>query len=111
MEKEAEEEEKPVAKEEEEKAKEQRQGPTAAKEQQQDDDDDDDDDDEDDDDDDERYDMVAKILVYEKLVYEGKCVKAFRVIGNLNNSNTKMIMANIAPHNEIRTKYFIQLNH
>ena len=107
MEKEAEEEEKPVAKEEEEKAKEQRQGPTAAKEQQQ----DDDDDDEDDDDDDERYDMVAKILVYEKLVYEGKCVKAFRVIGNLNNSNTKMIMANIAPHNEIRTKYFIQLNH
>ena len=110
MEKEAEEEEKPVAKEEEEKAKEQRQGPTAAKEQQQDDDDDDDDDD-DEDDDDERYDMVAKILVYEKLVYEGKCLKAFRVIGNLNNSNTKMIMANIAPHNEIRTKYFIQLNH
>ena len=55
--------------------------------------------------------MVAKILVYEKLVYEGKCVKAFRVIGNLNNSNTKMIMTNIAPHNEIRTKYFIQLNH
>ena len=105
MEKEAEEEEKPVAKEEEENAKEQRQGPTAAKEQQQDDDDDDDEDD------DERYDMVAKILVYEKLVYEGKCVKAFRVIGNLNNSNTKMIMANIAPHNEIRTKYFIQLNH
>ena len=104
MEKEAEEEEKPVAKEEEEKAKEQRQGPTAAKEQQQDDDDDKDDDDE-------RYDMVAKILVYEKLVYEGKCLKAFRVIGNLNNSNTKMIMANIAPHNEIRTKYFIQLNH
>ena len=102
MEKEAEE-EKPVAKEEEEKAKEQRQGPTAGKEQQQDDDDEDDDD--------ERYDMVAKILVYEKLVYEGKCVKAFRVIGNLNNSNTKMIMANIAPHNEIRTKYFIQLNH
>ena len=102
MEKEAEE-EKPVAKEEEEKAKEQRQGATAGKEQQQDDDDEDDDD--------ERYDMVAKILVYEKLVYEGKCVKAFRVIGNLNNSNTKMIMANIAPHNEIRTKYFIQLNH
>ena len=101
MEKEAEGKEKPVAKEEEEKAKEQRKGPTAAKEQQQ-----DDDDDEDDDDDDERYDMVAKILVY-----EGKCVKAFRVIGNLNNSNTKMIMANIAPHNEIRTKYFIQLNH
>ena len=100
MEKEAEEEEKPVAKEEEEKAKEQRQGPTAGKEEQQDDDDDDEDDD------DEQYDMVAKILVY-----EGKCVKAFRVIGNLNNSNTKMIMTNIAPHNEIRTKYFIQLNH
>ena len=78
--KEAEEEKRPAAKEEEEEAKEQQQGPTAAKEQQQ--------------DDDERYDTVAKI----KLVYEGKCVKEFRVTGNLNNSNTKMIMANITTH-------------
>ena len=44
--------------------------------------------------------MVAKI----KLVYEGKRVKEFRVTGNLNNSNTKMLMANIIPHIEMRTK-------
>ena len=69
-----------------EEAKEQQQGPAAVKEQQQ--------------DDDERYDTVAKI----KLVYEGKCVKEFRVTGNLNNSNTKMIMANITPHIEMRVK-------
>ena len=50
--------------------------------------------------DDERYDTVAKI----KLVYEGKHVKEFRVTGNLNKSNTKMIMANITPHIEMRTK-------
>ena len=64
----------------------QQQGPAAAKEQQQ--------------DDDERYDIVAKI----KLVYEGKRVKEFRVTGNLNNPNTKMIMANITPHIEMKTK-------
>ena len=91
VEKEAEKEEKSAAAKEEEEAKEQRQGPTAAKEQQQ---------DGGDDDDDERYDTVAKI----KLVYEGKCVKEFRVTGNLNNSNTKMIMANITPHIEMRVK-------
>ena len=85
VEKEAEEEEKPVAKEEE--AKEQRQGPTAAKEQQQ-------------DDDDERYDTVAKI----KLVRKGKRVKEFRVTGNLNNLNTKMIMANITLQIEMGVK-------
>ena len=90
VEKEAEKEEKSAAAKEEEEAKEQRQGPTAAKEQQQDGGDDDD----------ERYDTVAKI----KLVYEGKCVKEFRVTGNLNNSNTKMIMANITPHIEMRVK-------
>ena len=84
---EAEEEEKLAAAKEEEEAKEQRQGPTAAKEQQQ-------------DDDDERYDTVAKI----KLVYEWKRVKEFRLIGNLNNPNTKIIMANITPHIEMRTK-------
>ena len=68
-----------------EEGKEQEQGSAADKEQQQ---------------DDERYDMVAKI----KLVYEGKRVKEFRVTGNLNNSNTKMIMANIILHIEMRTK-------
>ena len=86
IEKEAEEEEPAAAKEEEEEAKEQQQGPAAAKEQQQ--------------DDDERYDIVAKI----KLVYEGKRVKEFTVTGNLNNSNTKMIMVNITAHIEMRTK-------
>ena len=43
---------------------------------------------------------VAKI----KLAYKGKHAKEFRVTGNLNNSNTKMIMANITPHNEMREK-------
>ena len=87
VEKEAEEEEKqqePAADKEEE---DQQQGPAAAKEQQQ-------------DDDDERYDTVAKI----KLAYEGRRVKGFRVTGNLNNPNTKMIMANITPHIEMRVK-------
>ena len=86
VEKEAEEEEqqqKPAAAKEEE---EQQREPAAAKEQQQ--------------DDDERYDTVAKI----KLVYEEKRVKEFRVTGNLNNPNTRMIMANITPHIEMRVK-------
>ena len=87
VEKEAEE-EKPAAAKEEEEAKEQQQEPATAKEQQQ------------DDDNDERYDTVAKI----KLAYKGKCVKEFRVTGNLNNSNTKIIMANITPHIEMRVK-------
>ena len=86
VEKEAGREEPAAPKEEEEEAKEQQQGPPAAKEQQQ--------------DDDERYDTVAKI----KLVYEWIRVKKIRVNGNLNNSNTKMIMANISPHVELRTK-------
>ena len=59
--------------------------PVAAKEQQQ---------------DDEQYDTVPKI----KLVYEGTRVKEFRLTGNLNGANTKMIMANITPHTEMRTK-------
>ena len=86
VEKEAEEEEqqqKPAAAKEEE---EQQREPAAAKEQQQ--------------DDDERYDTVAKI----KLVREGKRLKEFTVTGNLNNANTKMIMANITPHVEMRVK-------
>ena len=88
VEKEAEEEQPAVAKEEEE---EKPRGIAAAKEQQQDDDDDDD----------EWYDTVAKI----KLVREGKYVKKFRVAGNLNNSNTRMIMANIiTPHTGMRVK-------
>ena len=82
VEKEAEEEEPAVAKKEEEQQK----GPTAAKEQQQ--------------DDDERYDTVAKI----KLVRKGKRVKESRVTGNLNNLNTKMIMANITLHIEMGVK-------
>ena len=36
-------------------------------------------------------------------MYEGKRVKEFRVTGNLNNWNTKMIVANIIPHIEMRT--------
>ena len=71
---------------EEKEAKQQQQRPPGAKEQQQDDED--------------RYDIVAKL----KLVYEGKRVKEFRVTGNLNNPNTKTIMANITPHSEMRTK-------
>ena len=91
IEKEVEEQQEPAATKEEE-AKEQQQGPAAAKEQQQ--------------HDDELYDIVTEI----KLVYERNRVKEFRVTGNLNNSNTKMIMANITPHTEMRAKEFIHLN-
>ena len=92
VEKEAEEEEQQqepaVVKEEEKK----RQGPATAKEQQQ-------------YDDDEQYDTVSKI----KLMYEGKRMKGFRVTGNLKNSNTKMIMANVTPHiwDEVKGNLFI----
>ena len=37
-------------------------------------------------------------------MYEGKRVKEFRVTGNLNKANTKVIMVNITPHIEMRTK-------
>ena len=50
-------------------------------------------------DNDEQYDTVPKI----KLVYERKRVKEFRVT-NLNGPNTKIIMDNITPHTEMRTK-------
>ena len=83
VEKEAEEEEQPARTKEEEG---QQQESTAAQEQQQ--------------DDDERYDTVTKI----KLAFEGRRVKEFRMTGNLNRSNTKMIMANITPHIEMRVK-------
>ena len=82
-EKEAEEEEQPARTKEEEG---QQQESTAAQEQQQ--------------DDDERYDTVTKI----KLAFEGRRVKEFRMTGNLNRSNTKMIMANITPDIEMRLK-------
>ena len=62
------------------------QGPAAAEEQQQ--------------EDDKRYDMFTKL----KLTSEGKRVKEFRVTRNLNKSNTKMIMAKITPHTEMRVK-------
>ena len=80
LEKEAEEQQQKPTTTKEEEAKEQQQEPAAVKEQQQ--------------DDDERYDAVAKI----KLTYEEKRVKEFRVTGNSNNSNTKMMMANITTH-------------
>ena len=35
---------------------------------------------------------------------EGRRVKEFRVTGNLNNANKKMIMTNIIPHMEMRVK-------
>ena len=37
-------------------------------------------------------------------MYEGKRVKEFRVTGKLNKANTKVIMVNITPHIEMRTK-------
>ena len=52
------------------------------------------------DDDDGQHEAVAKI----KLVYEGKRVKEFRVTGNLNKANARMIVANITLHTEMRTK-------
>ena len=60
----------------------------------------------DDDDDDEQYDTTPKI----KLVYEGKRIKKFRVTRNLNGVNTRMIMANITPHIETRTKLIYSFN-
>ena len=51
----------------------------------------------DDDDDDERYDTVTQL----KLVYEGNRLKEFRMTGNLNRANTRMIMDNITPHIEM----------
>ena len=87
VEKEAEEQQQePEATKEEEEAKEHQQELAAAKELQQ--------------DDNERYDIVVKI----KLVYVEKRVKKFRVTGNLNNSNTKIIIANIKSHTGVRTK-------
>ena len=86
VEKEAAGEEKPAAAKEDEEAKEQRQEPAPVKEQPQ--------------DDDKWYDTVTQI----KLVCKGKRLQAFRVTGNLNDSNTKMTMANIIPHIEMKVK-------
>ena len=51
-------------------------------------------------DDDEQFDTVPKI----KLVHEGKHVKELRATENLNNVNTKVIMAIITAHTKMRTK-------
>ena len=48
----------------------------------------------------EEYDTGPEI----NLVHEGRHVKEFRVTGNLNNANTRMIMDNITPHIEMRVK-------
>ena len=50
--------------------------------------------------DNEEYDTVLEI----NLVREGKRIKEFRVTGNLNTPNKKMIMDNITPHIEMRVK-------
>ena len=78
-----EEEQSAAAKEEEEETEEQQQVPAAQH-----------------DDGDERYNTVTKI----KLMYEGKRVKQFKVTGNLNTPNTRIIMDNITPHIEMRVK-------
>ena len=38
------------------------------------------------------------------MVYEGTRVKEFGLTGNLNNAKTRMIITNITPHIEIKTK-------
>ena len=81
VEKEEEEEKQPAVAKEEEDAREQQQAPTAKG-------------------DDGRYDTAVII----KFVREGKRVAEFRVTGNLNNANTRMIMANITPHIEMRVR-------
>ena len=50
--------------------------------------------------DNEEYDTVLEI----NLVRERKRIKEFRVTGNLNTPNKKMIMDNITPHTEMRVK-------
>ena len=45
-----------------------------------------------------------------KLVYEEKRVKEFRVTGNLDNANTRIIMDNITPPIEMGTKVIYSLN-
>ena len=50
--------------------------------------------------DDEEFDTIPDI----NLVHEGKCIKEFRVTGNLNTPNAKIIMGNITPYTEIRVK-------
>ena len=38
------------------------------------------------------------------MAFEGRLVKEFKVTGNLNRSNAKIIIANITPHIEIKVK-------
>ena len=52
------------------------------------------------DNDDEQNDTVSKI----KLLFEGIYVKQYRVSGNLNGANTRIIMAKLTPHIEMSTK-------
>ena len=56
--------------------------------------------------DEEKYDTVPEI----NLVHEGRRMKEFRVNGNLNNANTRMIMDNITPHIEMRVKVIYSFN-
>ena len=56
--------------------------------------------------DEEEYDTVPEI----NLVHEGRRMKEFRVNGNLNNANTRMIMDNITPHIEMRVKVIYSFN-
>ena len=49
---------------------------------------------------DEEYDTAPEI----NLVDKGRRVKEFRVTGNLNNINKRMVMDNITPHIEMRVK-------
>ena len=51
-------------------------------------------------DDDEQSDTVSKI----KLLFEGIYVKQYRVSGNLNGANTRVIITKLTPHIEMRTK-------
>ena len=56
--------------------------------------------------DEEEYDTVPEI----NLVHKGRRMKEFRVNGNLNNANTRMIMDNITPHIEMRVKVIYSFN-
>ena len=58
------------------------------------------------DDDYEQYDIVPKM----KLVYEGISTKQFRMAGNFNGVNTRMIITNLTRHIEMREKVSYSFN-
>lgn len=58
------------------------------------------------DDDYEQHDIVPKM----KLVYEGISTKQFRMAGNFNGVNTRMIIANLTRHTEMREKVSYSFN-